>query len=1142
MAGHDFGRCTWGIVGCVPPANLPCAPARNRLREKLVRGERIGPEFSRLLFHTLSLVLAIAISLSGARRVSAQQASAAPTLTTDQQARLKERDEWGEEVVWLHNQGKLEEAIAALQKLLAIEREVFGDENEALAGSLRLLAVMYQSLDDFAAARTERQKILAIERKVHGEADWRTTDARLALADIDLLENLQPDERKQLHQADEHLVEVRKRQASGELIEAIASIDRVLATRRKLLGEEHRLTAVAWAWLGLLRKQAGDNRLADSLYRRALEIRKKALGELHPDYATNLHNLAALYETEGDYGRAEPLYRRALEIRKKALGEQHPDYAQCLNSLALLKDAQGDFASAEPLYRQALKIFKEAVGEQHPDYATGLNNLAALYKAQGDYARAEPLLLQALEIKKKAVGELHAGYATSLNNLALLYRAQGDYGRAEPLYRQALEIKKKAVGEQAPEYAECLNNVAELYCAQGDYGRAEPLFQQALVIKEKALGQQHPDYAVSLNNLAFLYEAQGDYARAEPLYQQALEIYKKALGEQHPQYATSLYNLALLYYARGEYARAKDHLERAAQTYEAARLAIAGDGMGRAFYGLAESPYRLLTATHARLADHTAAWTAAETNLARGMSDDAGARRGISPTGDEQARQRTVSGRLAEIQERIFSHVTTASLSIAETEDLAQLQQERSQLAVELTALAVTLSKRGLAELTEVERALPADGALVLWVDVSDHSGTAQVQEHWGCVVRRGNGATWERLPRTGPEDSWSDGDAELPRRLASAAANGAPAAEIADFARQLYAQRIAPLAMHLDGVRTLFVVPVGAMADVPIELVSDNYTVSYVPSGTFLAGRDRRRLASGNSLLALGNARFSHPAQPAEPSLPPALLTRHKAEQEIRVALRGGDWKELPGTAFEVTQLAALAGPDHATLLTHSQASEQALEQLRASGKLAEFRYLHFATHGELNNARAFESALILAQDQPSDEVPLDGGKSYDGRLTANEVLVDWQLDNAELVTLSACESALGRPGGGDGTLGFAQAFLLAGARSVCLSLWKVDDTATALLMDRFYQNLLGKREELSQPMGKAAALAEAKQWLRNLSREEATKLAADITKGVARGNYEPALKLVVPVPELESPAADDRPFSHPRFWAAFILIGDPD
>src|SRR6185312_15874971 len=97
--------------------------------------------------------------------------------------------------------------------------------------------------------------------------------------------------------------------------------------------------------------------------------------------------------------------------------------------------------------------------------------------------------------------------------------------------------------------------------------------------------------------------------------------------------------------------------------------------------------------------------------------------------------------------------------------------------------------------------------------------------------------------------------------------------------------------------------------------------------------------------------------------------------------------------------------------------------------------------------------------------------------------------------VTLSACESALGKYKVGEGHMGFAQALVITGSRSVCLSLWKVDDAATALLMERFYQNLLGKRPGLKAPLGKAAALAEAKTWLRDLTQDEAARRVAALT-----------------------------------------------
>src|SRR5262249_45251851 len=151
---------------------------------------------------------------------------------------------------------------------------------------------------------------------------------------------------------------------------------------------------------------------------------------------------------------------------------------------------------------------------------------------------------------------------------------------------------------------------------------------------------------------------------------------------------------------------------------------------------------------------------------------------------------------------------------------------------------------------------------------------------------------------------------------------------------------------------------------------------------------------------------------------------------------------------------------------------------------------------------------------------------KVYDGHLRVGTILKDWQLD-ADLVVLSACQTALGKEGGGEGLLGFAQAFLQKGARSVVLSRWKVDDTATALLMVRFYENLLGKRQGLKQGMGRAEALAEAKKWLRELPRKEAQSLAVRLAGGVLRGTEKEALPVVKGKPA-KLPEGD-RPFAHP-------------
>jgi hypothetical protein len=267
----------------------------------------------------------------------------------------------------------------------------------------------------------------------------------------------------------------------------------------------------------------------------------------------------------------------------------------------------------------------------------------------------------------------------------------------------------------------------------------------------------------------------------------------------------------------------------------------------------------------------------------------------------------------------------------------------------------------------------------------------------------------------------------------------------------------------------------------------------------------------------------------------PQALAQQREMDQRLASAARGGNdtWQALPGTRIEVEALRRLfdKGGAAATVLCDSEASEQRLDELARNGELSKYRYLHLATHGEADDRFPLRSAVILSRDHlPDPSKQLEAGLPlYDGQLTAAEVLRQWNLQS-ELVSLSACQTALGRYERGEGFVGFAQALILAGSRSVSLSLWKVDDAATAILMARFYQNLLGQRESLKGPMGKAQALAEAKNWLRNLG------WVAQLNNGVARAKGRKALPL------LAVPAKEDRPYAHPYYWAAFVLIGDPN
>jgi CHAT domain-containing protein len=249
-----------------------------------------------------------------------------------------------------------------------------------------------------------------------------------------------------------------------------------------------------------------------------------------------------------------------------------------------------------------------------------------------------------------------------------------------------------------------------------------------------------------------------------------------------------------------------------------------------------------------------------------------------------------------------------------------------------------------------------------------------------------------------------------------------------------------------------------------------------------------------------------------------------------------------LPGTRREVRAIADLFPEDRVTLLLGKGATESALQRMAREGQLKRYGYIHLATHGRVTPGIALGSTLFLAEEptsNPSSPDPVMAGDGVtDGRITAEQIVRTWDLDT-ELVVISACQTGLGRYASGEGYLGFAQAMFIKGARSLVLSLWKVDDEATALLMERFYQNLLGRRAGLKTPLPKAAALDEAKRWLRGLTAAEVGRLGR-LKGDRLRGKVEKLPPLHDEAGTTKTVGAE-HPFAHPYYWAAFVLIGAP-
>jgi CHAT domain-containing protein/Tfp pilus assembly protein PilF len=1111
-------------------------------------------------WQTGSVIFGIVALTASYFLLEASPAASCQEASPDAKAALKERDRLRNETHRLGSEGKLTEAIAAAEAMLAIERKVLPADDPDLAISLGWLADLHLGRDDFAAARAARQEALQILRKHFGEPHWKVTDARLALEYVDMRASRTAEQRQRLSEAVQLNEKVLALYNEGKYGEAVTAARNALSIHKELLGERHLYYATGLNNLALLLNLQRDYAAARPLYERALAIRMEVLGERHPDYATSLNDLAELLYSQGDYAAARPLYERALAIRKQVLGERHLDYAESLNNLAGLLYSQGDYAAARPLFERALAITKQVVGERHPDYALSLNNLAVLLKSQGDYAAARPLYEQALAINKEVLGERHPDYAMCLNNLAVLLHEQGDYAAARPLYERAVAIDKEVLGERHPAYATDLHNLAGLLESRGEYGAARPLYERALAIRKEVLGERHPAYARSLYGLAGLLRRQGEYAAARPLYEQALAIRKEVLGERHPDYAMCLTSLSGLLWEKSDAAAAAPPLMQALEITEA-NLDLAAAG---------QSERQQLAMAEALRANLDAYLSLS--SLARISPRDAyrhllGAKGAVF---ERQRRIRTQRRRHqddSEAARRLEEYTqTVAQLSAlalgapdpktpeeskARIEDLSQ---RKDKLEAELSRLdAGFRESQALARRTpeQLQGAIPSDTALVDFLvyeafrppaqGKGDFHGEAHVL---AFVVRPGQTIARIDLGPVAPIEAAIDAWRPL---LVSGKSDPAEIAAAATLRRLIWE----PVEAQLVGVSSVLISPDGPIGLVPLgalpgkapgHYLIEERSIALVPVPRMMApapvaavpaqGGVSAAADTAPSLLLAGDIDYG-----GDPGSGSALAMRRSAASPTRAGLLG-QFKPLSYTRGEILEIrdsfAKHFSNGRAEALRGNQATEEAIRQ-----KAPQSRYLHLATHGYFAPPE-LRSALAPADPKASrsgiDALGGAGVAGYhpgllsgialaganirptptghdDGILTALEV-AELDLSGVELAVLSACETGLGDVAGGEGLLGLQRAFQVAGAHSVVASLWPIGDEPTRALMARFYDNLWRKGQPPAQ------ALREAQ-----LSMIRGELIPAESKPDPSRGLR-------------RSTAPQD--YRSPYFWAAFVLSTD--
>lgn len=760
----------------------------------------------------------------------------------------------------------------------------------------------------------------------------------------------------------------------------------------------------------------------------------------------------------------------AYAIAADRFGEVAGDTGQVLarHNYGAAQLARGDFDTALDAFAAAAREFGR-LGNRGFE-AVVLSNLGALYLELGDPERAIPYAERAARVHADLEQPVQRGDAL-LNHGGALAELDREAEAAE-LYREARSLYA-AAGSKERE-ARAVYALAELDRDAGRYEAAGSRLERALPLQREAGAGEA--LVATLSALGDVDRELGRLDAAGRHLDEALERARDA--DQALDEALALYRLARLSLVRGEVARARDRVAEAIAAVEAVRARLGSRELRAGLMSRVRGYYELAIELELRPGAD-----AGSLERAFHWSERAHARALFDLLARSRVRvERRLDPALRERRERLSASITDELRRLREAGErgnAAGLATRRVRLdalydewaLLEDQARARDASYAAFASpeplgLEEARAALRPGEALLAYF-LGDRAS-------YLLAIVAGRPSA-HRLPA---RHEIEERVADLRQALARPSRRGLPA--LAATASALFETLVGPVADRLDGVERLIVVPDGALHALPFEALLTapvrrprsagglpwlvrRFEVRMVPSASLFA---RWPLTGREPALEL--VAFADPQGGAAYARVPEA---YRGAQGIELALT-----PLPHARREVEAAAAAFPEDAVALFLGDEATES-----RARGPLAAgARQLHFATHGVVSARRPAESALLLAPPR---------GEEEDGLLEVREIL-GLNLA-AETVVLSACSSGLGRHVQGEGFLGLAQAFFLAGARQLVVSLWPVADRASADLMARFY----GER---------------------------------------ARGATTPAALRAAKLALLQG-----RALAHPFYWAPFVVVG---
>jgi CHAT domain-containing protein len=880
---------------------------------------------------------------------------------------------------------------------------------------------------------------------------------------------------------------------------------------------------------------AGKFSEAQPLAERALAEREQVLGAAHPEIACALTQLATILRNQRELARAETLNERALAIAETTPEPGHPDLAQIVSELGALALTRADLVKAEPFYQRALALWEQTLGPHHLHVAKGLSNLAAVHGQRGNHAQAETALRRALAIREKALGPEHPDLNVTLILLGNAHFMQKRYDQAAPHYQRVLRVLERTPGQVHPQHLiPVLNNLASIHTEQGEYAQAENLYRRLHPLQEQTLEPNHPQTLMTQFNLAMLAAYQGDFARGQQLHHHVLQAREKVLGPDHPDVANSWRNLAHVYAAQGELKVAISTLAKANEIIErnlVYNLSAGSENAKRAYLDtVAEETDRTIS-LHLRAAPENPEAQRQALNVILQRKG-----RALDVVVDSLAslRRRATPEDRALLDQLKATRTEIAHLSLAGPPARTPLAEHRARIKAleEKRELLEDQISRRSAEfraqtqsvtLDAVQAALPPGAALIEFASYRPFNARFTKQsEAYGApqyvaYVLRRTGAP--QAVELGEQHTIDEAIKRWRKALRDRHATSVK--KLGRVVDRLVMQPLRPL---LGQTRRVLVAPDGSLNLIPFAALVDGrnqYLIKRYHFSYLTSGRDLLRLQvkqpSRQGAQVLANPDFGVSAEItnlAERGLVARPVTASAAAQASILSV--AFFPALPGTAGEAAVLKDLL--PEAMIYSAQAATETQLKQVNGPA------ILHVATHGFFlpdavtgTRSASTDPLARLHLDNPllRSGLALAGANQLkdgadDGIFTALEA-AGLDLWGTRLVVLSACDTGVGEVKNGEGVYGLRRALVLAGSETQVMSLWPVSDAVTRDLMIAYYRGL---------QQGEARGAALHRVQLQMLERAE---------RGLTPAGH----------PQQRQRA---RAYSHPFYWASFILSGEDD